>query len=800
MSCTLFLALLALTMAPMMSDAFCFTTNSSGIPLPPHYNERGEIDCLDGFVCPYLDPLNVSTYPVYCPPTDDCVEKRAIGEICDSQGLYEPQIVPKGHYSRDRRNVVECPAGYYCPIGSKEPIECPALTLCPKGAAKKYHYGLLIFYAVSLIVLTAIVQVYRRVFAFSTLMHEVENGEGFVESGGSTPKGFSTGTSSNSSDDGSPKNRSRKVQLLCDGFRRRRGATKPLKFEFHNLRVTVPLEGGTAKNLLNNVSGHFSPGKVTAIMGPSGAGKTTLMNALLGKLPPNFERSGVLLVNGEAQLAKYRPSIGFVPQDDVLHTELSVFKNLYYSSEIRLPKEWSSVERNLFRSAVVDILGLAESRDVQIGDGIERGVSGGQRKRASIGLELVAAPLAILLDEPTSGLDAFAAMELCLLLREIALQTHLCVAMVIHQPRAEIWHALDELLILAPGGTTVYQGPQSEARAYFEACGVAFPADANPADVVMDAVADRPAELIQLWAERTGEDLASPDKATRHLVAADDAEAASVPWPGASPLRQVLLSHNRAVEKELSRMQSFMVEILVATLCGLVLGNSMMDYEHLSLYRDPYKAISLQPFDALLPQLNLYSIMSISLAGATAGVRLLGDPMKQYYRETASGHSRIAYFLGGIWAATYRMVLCTYCFCAFYFFIPGLNIPFGDFYVIFLSCYWCMYALASPIAVLSSAANAPLISSLGGIVAGIFSGFVDYPVALKYLSFGFYTAQTLHRLYDETVATAMDSSHEAWDYDLMSTGAAVAINFSWGIIVFAIAFVLLINVNKERQR
>lgn len=838
--------LIAMALAAIpTASGLCFTTNSTGIPLLTHLNERGEVDCLDGFVCAYLDPLNASTYPVYCPPSEKCAQSRAMGNLCESQGLYEPQIVPAGFYSPDRRRLIECPEGYFCPIGSKTPTKCPAMSICGKGASRKYQYGLLIFLGIGLTVLIVIVLIYRRFFAFSTLVQlsdDLPDGGFALSSVSSTPLSRES-TMSTPSDFGTPEGRSRRVQLLCDGFKRRRGGTKPLRFEFHNLRVTVPQPDGTTKPLLDGVSGRFAPGKVTAILGPAESGKTTLLNALLGKLPPKCKIAGEMRVNGDRHVGRYRHSVGFVPEDDVLHTELSLYKNLYYSSEVRLPQDWSPAERRLFRSAVIDILGVAEARDVPIGDGFERGISGGQRKRASIGLELVSAPLAIFADSLTSGLDSFAAMELVLLLREIALQTHLCVAIVVVQPRIEIWRTLDEVLLLAPGGSTVYQGPQSEAREYFERCGVEFSPEANDADLIMDAITAHPQRLADCWkaelmarggpvssaaSGRPASSIASPfacnDEVTpppKPFCPDDDndhggesnASAASptaqfveeveadtdVSWNGAGRLRQILLCHNRAVEKELSRMTSFLVEIGVALLCGLVLGQSLREFDHLTLYRDPYKSISLQPLDALLPQMSMYSVMSVGLGAATAGVRVLGENMRQYRRETAAGHSRLAYFLGSIWASMYRIVLCTYCFCALYFFIPGFGFDFGGYFLVYLSCYWCMYALAAPVSVVSSAANAPLIAALGAIIAGITSGFVDYPVWIKKLSFGYYTAQAMHVMFDKIVATAMDTSHVPWDYEIMSPGATFAINMSWGAIVLVIGFVLLIATNRDKQ-
>ena len=120
-------------------------------------------------------------------------------------------------------------------------------------------------------------------------------------------------------------------------------------------------------------------------------------------------------------------------------------------------------------------------KDTRVGSEVDRGLDNGQRKRTSIALELVGAPLAMFLDEPTSGVDSTTSLEICSILREVADRTQMTVAMVIHQPRVEIWNALDELLLLGKGGVTIYQGPQHKAKKYFEEqLGVVFPPESNP--------------------------------------------------------------------------------------------------------------------------------------------------------------------------------------------------------------------------------------------------------------------------------------------------------------------------------
>jgi ABC-type multidrug transport system ATPase subunit/ABC-type multidrug transport system permease subunit len=234
---------------------------------------------------------------------------------------------------------------------------------------------------------------------------------------------------------------------------------------------------------------------------PKFAGKTTLLNTILDTVDRSWERGGSLTVNGISEpLSSYRRIIGYVPQEDIMSRELSVYDNIRYAANCRLPVEWTSKQREDHVNAVISAMQLKHVQDVRIGDESLRGISGGQRKRVNIGMELAAAPSLLLLDEPTSGLDSHSAMEICRVLKDVARVSSLTVALVVHQPRVEIWNELDQLLLLAPGGLTVYQGPQRLAVKYFtERFDIVFKQQDNPADTLMDLIAEQGAEFVIAW-------------------------------------------------------------------------------------------------------------------------------------------------------------------------------------------------------------------------------------------------------------------------------------------------------------
>jgi ABC-type multidrug transport system ATPase subunit len=204
-----------------------------------------------------------------------------------------------------------------------------------------------------------------------------------------------------------------------------------------------------------------------------------------------------------------RGFLRYVPQDDILLPELTVYENILHSARVRLPVSWSDREVRDYVNTFIRCLQLSHVKDSLVGSPAMPVISGGQRKRVSIGMELAAAPMALFLDEPTSGLDATAAASIMSILKALT-KVGITVVSIIHQPRQEIFESLDSLLLLG-AGRMLYQGPTREVQLYFESVGFQFPRYCNPADVVMDIIAgqgkqySRYAEtrvdtLIQYWA------------------------------------------------------------------------------------------------------------------------------------------------------------------------------------------------------------------------------------------------------------------------------------------------------------
>ena len=239
-------------------------------------------------------------------------------------------------------------------------------------------------------------------------------------------------------------------------------AGKPLyEIEAWDLLLEVPDRDDKArmKTLLDHVSFKALPGDMIALMGPSGAGKTTLLLALNGYLPPT---SGQVRINGEDLYTIYdalRGSIGYVPQDDIVHPELTVFEAVKYSARFRLPPDYSEEEIDRRVDDTLRDLGLEGVRNLQIGKPEKKVLSGGQRKRVNIALELVTDPVILFLDEPTSGLAADDTTALINLLSELTKKTGKTVIMTIHQPAKDEFEKFNLCFIMGYGGIPTYFGP-----------------------------------------------------------------------------------------------------------------------------------------------------------------------------------------------------------------------------------------------------------------------------------------------------------------------------------------------------
>src|SRR5690554_1784874 len=237
--------------------------------------------------------------------------------------------------------------------------------------------------------------------------------------------------------------------------------TNRISFNANELEFKFP-NGGIG---LRNINISEGPGKLIGIMGASGAGKTTLLNVLAGIETPS---SGEILINGfniHTQKDQIEGVIGYVSQDDLLIEELTVYQNLYYNARLCFAgmKEDELDKRVM---SVLASLGLEHRKDLRVGNALDKTISGGQRKRLNIALELIREPAVLFIDEPTSGLSSGDSENIMDLLKELSLKGKL-IFVVIHQPASDIFKMFDKLIVLDTGGFPIYSGNPVDSLMYF---------------------------------------------------------------------------------------------------------------------------------------------------------------------------------------------------------------------------------------------------------------------------------------------------------------------------------------------
>ncbi|KAL0535529.1 hypothetical protein IC582_029861 [Cucumis melo] len=263
--------------------------------------------------------------------------------------------------------------------------------------------------------------------------------------------------------------------------------------EFNNLSYSVikkyKKDGVWIKRetyLLNDISGQALRGEIMAILGPSGAGKSTFLDALAGRMAKG-SLEGSVRIDGKPVTASYMKMVSsYVMQDDQLFPMLSVFETFMFSAEVRLPSSISREEKKNRVYELIDQLGLQSAMHTYIGDEGRRGVSGGERRRVSIGIDIIHKPSLLFLDEPTSGLDSTSAFNVVEKVKEIARNGSI-VLMTIHQPSYRIQLLLDRITVLARG-RLIYVGGPLNLSAHLSGFGRPVPNGENNIEYLLDVI------------------------------------------------------------------------------------------------------------------------------------------------------------------------------------------------------------------------------------------------------------------------------------------------------------------------
>ena len=357
-----------------------------------------------------------------------------------------------------------------------------------------------------------------------------------------------------------------------------KGSAGRLSLVAENLEYTYA--GGHSG--INNVSIAEREGNLIGILGNSGAGKTTLLNLLSGIYKPG---KGSVKING-IDLRNKPPEldgiIGYVPQDDLLMEELTVFENLYYAACLCF-RDHNRTELTAMADRMLGVLGLYEKRNLKVGSPLKKVISGGQRKRLNIALELIREPSVLFVDEPTSGLSSRDSENVMDLLRELTSKGKLVIS-VIHQPSSEVFKMFDRTIILDHGGNMVYYGNPVEALIHFKtldaqidsyigecpSCGNINPE--NIFNILETEIVDEFGRYTGVrkrssrdWAEKFSK-LRQP----RKISEVKSKPSSNLIRPGR--FRQFLIFLGRDLKSKISNRQYIMLTLLEAPLLGFILS------------------------------------------------------------------------------------------------------------------------------------------------------------------------------------------------------------------------------------
>lgn len=343
-----------------------------------------------------------------------------------------------------------------------------------------------------------------------------------------------------------------------------------------NFRYSATNENGT-----HNLTFKLYSGSFVAVMGGSGAGKSTLLSILNGTLQP---QEGQITLNGHAITEPAAKAlIGYVPQDDLLIEELTVFQNLWFTGKLcfeGMPDKELEEKVN----AVLEDLGLTPARDLKVGSPVHNYISGGQRKRLNIALELIREPAVLFLDEPTSGLSSADAEMIVNLLKELAFRGQLVVANI-HQPSSDIFKLFDKLWMLDRGGYPIYFGNPIEAITYFKSAANYADAETSMCPVCGNV---NPEVILHIIEENALDDAGKPTtkrkvsplewherfrKHVKNEKEDEDEDKRAIPAteqrkPNA--FKQVLIYLQRNFKMKLTNVQYMLITLLEAPLLALI--------------------------------------------------------------------------------------------------------------------------------------------------------------------------------------------------------------------------------------
>ncbi|XP_004504817.1 ABC transporter G family member 1-like [Cicer arietinum] len=534
-----------------------------------------------------------------------------------------------------------------------------------------------------------------------------------------------------------------------------------------DLWVTVSVSTGKikeSKSILEGLNGYAKPGQLLAIMGPSGCGKSTLLDSLAGRLGSNTRQSGEILINGNKQALAYGTS-AYVTQDDTLLKTLTVKEAVYYSAQLQLPDSMSKEEKKQRADFTIKEMGLQDAINTRIGGWGVKGISGGQKRRVSICIEILTRPRLLFLDEPTSGLDSAASYyvmkRIASLDKKDGIQRTIVAS--IHQPSTEVFQLFHNLCLLS-SGKTVYFGPASAACKFFASNGFPCPPLQNPSDHLLKTINKDFDEDIEIaLAEMNG--TISTEQAINILVSS---------YTSSERNQQVkdevaILSkkdNNSTYKRE--KHAGFLNQCLVLTRRSFV--NMFRDLGYYWLRLGIYVALATSlatvfydlgtSYGSIQDRGSFLMFVSSFLTFMTiGGFPSYVEDMKVFERERLNGHYGVtAYVIGNTFSSIPYLVVVSVIPGAIAYYPPGLQKGYDHFLYFICNLFACLMLVESLMMIVASIVPDFLMGIITGAgIQGIMmlaGGFFRLPIDLPkpfwtypmfYIAFHRYAFQGMYK-------------------------------------------------------
>ncbi|KAK3185076.1 hypothetical protein Dsin_032362 [Dipteronia sinensis] len=466
-----------------------------------------------------------------------------------------------------------------------------------------------------------------------------------------------------------------------------------------------------SKSILEGVTGYARPGQLLAIMGPSGCGKSTLLDALAGRLGSNTSQTGDILVNGRRQALAYGTS-AYVTQDDTLMATLTVKEAVHYSAQLQLPKTMSSSEKKERAETTIREMGLQEAMNTRIGGWGCKGLSGGQKRRVTICIEILTRPKLLFLDEPTSGLDSAASYYVMSWIARLGQTDNgigTTVIASIHQPSSEVFQLFHNLCLLS-SGRTVYFGPASAANQFFASNGFPCPTLQNPSDHFLKTINKDFEKDIEQGLADPETIIPSTEEAINHLIKSYKASANYEQVR--SQVAEICKLDGGLLEQKRSRAR-FLTQCQVLTRRSFV--NMYRDLGYYWLRLAIYILLSIG-LATVFHNLGTTGPNSIQARGsllmfiasfltfmAIGGFPSFVEEMKVFERERLNGHyGATPFVIGNSLSALPYLVLISVIPGAIVYYLPGLHGGLQHFLYFALLLFTCMMLVESLMMIVAS--------------------------------------------------------------------------------------------------